>query len=295
MKKLFTVSILAMLVFALNLTAADIKAKEGESTALGKVTIQTPELLLVGAMNQSLQGLPVPLTFDLATGAANGWLYFYKQTGGDSKQVIAVTKLLGPMVGIEIPVANVIPELPYEPTTSLSAVTWIDSDVMSQNVRNNNDYKTFIAANPTVKPSIITLSVGVSLPNLTITDPYWILKFEPTGGSAYYCAVNAISSETSCFSEPVNGVNENNENGLSVSVSPNPASDIAIIRVPKELQSAKSEMYLFDFSGLQLLKINLNGVNELYYLPLCDFANGAYFIKYIEQNNSQTKMFVIQR
>lgn len=297
MKKYFLLIIIA--IIACNISVlAQFKAKEGIETATSKVTASgfpSPTLMAIGTINGSIQGFPLQLTFDLSTGNATAWLYIFKSSTADTTAYVGVVKVLGSYMAYELS-PSVIPDFKsvFSWETSLSDVSWFNSDEIGTYLAEDTDYQEFKTTNPDAKPSLIGVFSSAKNPwkvNLTYWGLFWELD-----GTNYTCAINAQTGETMCLGGFV-GVDDEQNSTVQLSVYPNPATKIAFIKIPKEFQSTDSKFEVFSQKGIKVdeLITPQSGEAEYIILPLDYYSNGIYFLNYSSKSFNKTLKLIVNK
>ncbi len=280
MKKFSTIVII-FLTLSLSLCySQNFKAKDGLDKAKTSSKINNPELLLCASYNGTIQGIPTSLVFDINSGTSNVWFYYLRSADDHNiKKLMLCTYLFG-LVSYEIPVTGIIDSLPYEPSGSLNDIQWIDSDVMSSDLKSSQGYQDFVTAHSDADISLVTLSYNGDYPYLPIGNAYWIVKIDASNSTSLLCAVNAVSSEVTCFDEPTS-VNDFNDVSCELKIYPNPAKDNIFITIPENIQIKGSLLEIFDAEGNLAYNFNVKpiaGINVIS-VPILLLSNGQYFIK----------------
>jgi hypothetical protein len=275
----------------------NFKAKDGLNSAVSNSGLSNPELMVCGTFNGSVQGSPVPLTFDINSGVANAWLYYFRSADDNNQtKLMIVSKLFNNYIAISLPVNQLLDSLPFEPAGSLNELQWLDSDVMAENLRNSPDYQDYKTAHNDAAISLVTLSYNGDYPYIPIGSAYWIAKIDASNTASLLCAVNALNGEVTCFDEP-SAVKDNNQNEVQLNVYPNPSQDNLFIAIPDGISISCDNLKIYDSAGKMVYCFNVKliaGIN-LITIPTNLFSNGQYFIEMPTKRGMVSGKFVIDR
>ncbi len=298
MKKSKYTFVILFVLFSVTLCySQNFKAKEGLNTARNSSGITNPELLLCAAVNGTVQGSPVPLVFDINSGVANAWVYYFR-SGDDNniKKMMICYKLFNNYVANEIPVTQILDSLPFNPAGSLNDIQWIDSDVMANNLKNYQDYKDYLNAHSDATISLVTLSFNGDYPYIPIGSAYWIAKIDATNSSSLFCAVNAINGDVICFDEST-AVEDNEHSNNQINIFPNPSKENLFISLPEGITSFSKELQIFDSEGRLIYSFAVkpvDGVN-LISIPVKLFSAGNYILRITTTNGLLNGKFIIEK
>jgi hypothetical protein len=301
MKRYFTSYVLMLIAFPILLSAqftpTPYKAKDGFESAKSKAaeTITNPAIQIVGTKVGTLPGLPLPITMNLTNGEATAWIYkFVNPTDATKSTTVIIAKVAGVTTPIVIPDSVFAKYLPSQPTTSIPEAQWtVDSDSMVKSLTANNGYKSFMAANPTATISAVALFKIPNRPELPDV-PFWSTMIEVTAGTQLGCITNASTGATICSNEVSVSDNENSNNPLVT--YPNPATEVAFLKIPAELQSSSAVVSVFNTLGEKVWEYpNTISNVSIVALPLNMLSDGKYFIDYKFNGKSLTVPLVVKR
>lgn len=307
MKKVITLFIIVLSVLSYESFAqynlVKFKASEGASRALTEAAnagISNPEILMIMTAEREVPagsfgniGVEVSKT----TGTATAWLYKIK-SADDASQ----TKLFGmakvPMVGLyPMDFSDYdVGVLPFTPSKTIPS-GWKDSDEIFSLLANNSIYSKFVSDYPFSIVLSMILAYNDELPIFEKEKPYWGAFFkDETSGKAITCYVQAISGEVTC-KDNIAGINELN-NSVEYSIYPNPAQEVAYLKIPANIQSNNSRLQLINTQGNIIYEFpNLFNDGSLEYLsiPLNFYSNGAYIVRYISNGQIYDSKLIINR
>ena len=105
--------------------------------------------------------------------------------------------------------------------------------------------------------------------------------------------VVTVTETTTTYNSPLS-LKENNLNNKTISVFPNPASDIIAIQV-RDLVSNKLSVELFDIAGKLIKTTEINAGQTIAYFDVQDIYNGTYLVKISDGENSISKKIIINK
>ncbi|GEM_PF-3103469 len=268
------------------------KAKEGEGKARTAFegTYGDSDLLLVGSLTGQYEQIPVKLEFDEQTGEATVWFYMYKSTTNDTTSTFFVVKSLMGMQAFEVNYADMGVKLPFNPSESLDDISWIDSDVMMENIRNNSDYTNFLDVYPNTQ-----FFMGGLFVEPMQNRPVWAATFRSEDSTDLNCFVDAISGETQCLSQTTD-VKIINASNL-ISIYPNPVADLAIVSIPLDYIDLNASLKIYDMRGNLIVSrsnLDINSDGQIA-VNVNNFAPGVYSLLYMSNGNALTSRFVVVR
>jgi len=289
---LFATFILCFFIFTNGLFSqySPIKAKAGIPTALDSVKkyIKDPELFFLGTETGNFKAgsFTIPNTFDITKGTAVVWVYMYRSISKpDSVKFFGVVFALGTYIGGSVDPSMLNGKLPFTPVDAIANQTWIDSDVMSLDITNNNDYKAYLLKYSDTKLQLAGLAVDPNLKGI-----YWVVKFSSKDGYLN-CSTNVATGETVCMSEtPV--IDPLTSEFM---IYPNPVSSMAVISIPTVHNNYRIELY--NTLGEKLISVNAeeNSNSSRMILDLSGFTDGVYFLNYISNGINLVKPIIIKK
>jgi hypothetical protein len=237
--------------------------------------IVDPELIFVASLNQDIELFETTLEmrFDIMTGKGDMWVYIF--TNEARTEFLAYT-LFKPMLGgyyiEEIPAEEILYSgLPMSWVQSLDDFEWENSDKAAGALRSSTAFSEFYALEPDV--FMIALFLNGGIPGIPTGDPMWGAIMEKDD-EEQMCSVHAISLEVQCLIEA--SVNDAIANSLTI--YPNPASDILIIESEFLSDLNKTDVQIFDVQGSSIeTSVSIN--NGQYRLDTRNLIKGAYFVK----------------
>lgn len=221
------------------------------------------------------QNIPITLAFDLEDGTAPLWIYAVsgEKDGQDSLFFLPIVQV--PFLGFQV--INIqqvpLPQLPVDITEPLDS-GWIDSDIMLQYLNQDGVYQLFRQAYPDSLPDLVWIAKTV----VPIPRTSWNLQWVGSDlATSLWCRVDALTGETVCVSIPISTIPQWEEQ-KPVSIYPNPAHDLLIVRVSQ--RSAGSVHFsLFTAIGQQVqnLLVHRNGHHlEEWILNVSHLPRGVY-------------------
>lgn len=293
MKRIYIFLFASLFCFAYTAQAQLIqsyKAKEGEGKARTAFedAYGDSDLLMVGSITGQYEQVPVKLEFDEQTGEATVWLYMYKSTTNDTTSTFVVVKSVMGVQTIEVNPSDMGVTLPFSPTESLDDTTWIDSDVMMENIRNNSDYTDFLDVYPNTE-----LAMGGLFVEPMQNRPVWAVIFRSQDSTDLNCFVDAVSGETQCMS-PTTDVKIINASNL-ISIYPNPVADLAIVSIPLDYIDLNASLKIYDMRGNLIVSrsnLDINSDGQIA-INVNNFAPGVYSLLYMSNGNALTSKFVV--
>jgi len=171
---------------------------------------------------------------------------------------------------------------------------FLSSDNMITNIKATTGYKSYIQDNPKSRPSIIALRYTPSCLFFPDNSPIWRMNFSgATTNETLNCEVHAISGEAKCVANAVGVDDESTTNNLTI--TPNPASNQAVVSIPNELFSPTISLELFNSIGVSINKFSVyTNIGEKIVIPFDGLTEGVYFIKFSNGKNIITKPLVIK-
>jgi len=161
------------------------------------------ELVMIATLGEiDLQGFA--LSFDLETGEAMAWIYFFRSDTSSDLFSVAVIRLFGFQAfsagALPIPATALL-----QPVTTSG--TYADSDRMVTRLHADQTYTRYMADLPGSLPSFITLGEflpdGLPLPaEFPLAQALWTVSFSGAGDSSMTCFVGAESGTTFCLRQP---------------------------------------------------------------------------------------------
>ncbi len=312
MARIITLSIIAILIqfiYTPDALAQKFVARDGLPAALNKVQddvvdnegnvikagMANPELFAVGTLSGQLPNLPIALEYDLKTGEATVWIYFFKSADNSSDfRAIGVGKIFITYIAQEISLAD-IGELPIELDDIIDLDKWaIDSDDLADKLWENDDFKNYLAAYPDTKLEM--LGLGVSFENIFFDTgtATWAGVFSDGDSPSLNCFTSAETGETLCFSlsslpDEILG---------QIELYPNPANGQLRITLPEEILNREFSLSISDALG----NIMTNGLNpsvlasgRTIMISVNDYVPGAYFVRFTGRGFSFVRQFVVRR
>lgn len=296
MKKILPI-ILFLLVGAFTQSNSQIFTKFKASEGLSKATqtakdsgMVNAELVAIftaagqyntGQMNLSLE-------YDKSKGTSSAWIYVFRAPADTTKlRAFAVAKVFI-FLSIELPL-NQFGNIPITPEKPISG-NWIDSDVLMSNLNKNSEYSGFLASHPNTQLAMLGLAVNTQNPLLDMNVSYWGGMFRDTSTSASItCFVQAVSGEVNCIS--FTGVEDKFDNGNLISVYPNPAADMAFVRISEVFADRLKSAAIYDINGNMVIDFTQNilktGLGNIS-LPVGSLVPGTYFIKISTDNLTES-------
>lgn len=293
MKRIYIFLFASLFCFAYTAQAQLIqsyKAKEGEGKARTAFedAYGDSDLLMVGSITGQFEQIPVKLEFDEQTGEATVWMYMYKSTTNDTTSTFVVVKSVMGVQTIEVNPSDMGVTLPFSPTESLDDTTWIDSDVMMENIRNNSDYTDFLDVYPNTH-----YVMGALFVEPMQNSPVWATIFRSQDSTTLNCFVDAISGETQCMS-PTTDIKIINASNL-ISIYPNPVADLAIVSIPLDYIDLNASLKIYDMRGNLIVSrsnLDINSDGQIA-INVNNFAPGVYSLLYMSNGNALTSRFVV--
>jgi len=230
------------------------------------------------------------LEFDEQTGEATVWMYMYKSTTNDTTSTFVVVKSVMGTQTIEVNPSDMGVTLPFSPTESLDDVSWIDSDVMMENIRNNSNYTDFLDVYPNTK-----FVMGALFVEPMQNRPVWATVFRSADSTDLNCFVDAVSGETQCMSQTTD-VKIINASNL-ISIYPNPVADLAIVSIPLHYIDLNASLKIYDMRGNLIVSrsnLDINSDGQIA-INVNNFAPGVYSLLYTSNGNALTSRFVVVR
>lgn len=293
MKRIYIFLFASLFCFAYTAQAQLIqsyKAKEGEGKARTAFedAYGDSDLLMVGSITGQFEQIPVKLEFDEQTGEATVWMYMYKSTTNDTTSTFVVVKSVMGVQTIEVNPSDMGVTLPFSPTESLDDTTWIDSDVMMENIRNNSDYTDFLDVYPNTH-----YVMGALFVEPMQNRPVWAVIFRSQDSTDLNCFVDAVSGETQCMS-PTTDIKIINASNL-ISIYPNPVADLAIVSIPLDYIDLNASLKIYDMRGNLIVSrsnLDINSDGQIA-INVNNFAPGVYSLLYMSNGNALTSRFVV--
>lgn len=295
MKRIYIFLFASLFCFAYTAQAQLIqsyKAKEGEGKARTAFedAYGDSDLLMVGSITGQFEQIPVKLEFDEQTGEATVWMYMYKSTTNDTTSTFVVVKSVMGVQTIEVNPSDMGVTLPFSPTESLDDTTWIDSDVMMGNIRNNSSYTDFLDVYPNTH-----YVMGALFVEPMQNRPVWAVIFRSQDSTDLNCFVDAVSGETQCMS-PTTDIKIINASNL-ISIYPNPVADLAIVSIPLDYIDLNASLKIYDMRGNLIVSrsnLDINSDGQIA-INVNNFAPGVYSLLYMSNGNALTSKFVVVR
>jgi len=295
MKNILLLIFLAIII-STSSAQQQFKAKDGIAASTKSAAdggLKSPELVLIATSSEQLEGLPVTISFDMAKGTANAWLYLYRSAVDvDSLKLFAVTKILNTYIPLPIPISNPGNLFPFRMDTTLNNATWFDSDIMAQKIRDNSTFQDFSTNNKDYKLMLAYISINpLPEPAELMNKAIWGIIFNSSGGRLS-CLVNGETGEVYCQQFPTSVISEELN---SIRLLNNPVSDILYLRVPVEYQNERSQFLIYTSNGSLIKKfINPNPkVSDLIYLPINNLESGVYFLNFVNDTKTFNIPFVV--
>lgn len=293
MKRIYIFLFASLFCFAYTAQAQLIqsyKAKEGEGKARTAFedAYGDSDLLMVGSITGQFEQIPVKLEFDEQTGEATVWMYMYKSTTNDTTSTFVVVKSVMGVQTIEVNPSDMGVTLPFSPTESLDDTTWIDSDVMMGNIRNNSSYTDFLDVYPNTH-----YVMGALFVEPMQNRPVWAVIFRSQDSTDLNCFVDAVSGETQCMS-PTTDIKIINASNL-ISIYPNPVADLAIVSIPLDYIDLNASLKIYDMRGNLIVSrsnLDINSDGQIA-INVNNFAPGVYSLLYMSNGNALTSRFVV--
>ncbi len=304
MKKLLLSVIVLSVTFCFSTYAQYIvsySAIDGIEVARNKAkTTEDDELKLLMIMTSNgeleLNGIPLPIKFDINTGKCEYWIYAFINTKDTTEiRFIAVLKFLGnPLQGFNANIVGYdVTRLNISEMIKLDSINWIGSDSLVERLKVDDDFMEFYGNNN--QQTDVSLSINTDNPLLNFGEPYWQLTI---GSDSFKrtCFVNAISGDITC--DEITSVESNSiEISNDLLIYPNPANDYINIRLPETSNNLETQFSIFDIYGRELERFSsIPQNNEIrHILDQKVFSNGVYYLQYSLKNQNFSVPFVIER
>ena len=288
MKKIIILFLIAAIASTVAYSQTPYKAKEGISTTsiAAKKVASDAKLMIVGTIAGQVPAIPIVLTFDESKGTCTAWIYAFRSDSKDTMLYYIATKF--PIIGLTavgIPLNTSALKLPFKPDSSLDGRTMIDSDIMIQAVRNTQKYIDFKAKNADAALKMTGLAVQ---PNNNHT--VWGVTIAATAGELQ-CIINAETSAATCFD--FSSVDE--LTSLKLTVTPNPASETAVLTVPIAYSYSNATIAIFDSQG-RIVKafgsLELNSTGQTAF-QVDNLSAGVYYLMFSNGTDTDGCSFVV--
>ena len=289
-KLAFVILCLFVLTNGLFSQFTQFKAKDGLQTALNqaKNDLKDPELFFLGTQTGTINGtVTIDNVFDISKGVSTVWAYMFRSISKpDSQKFYGVAFALGSYIAQSINPALLNGKLPFTPTTAIASQAWIDSDVLSQDITKNTEYKGFLLKNSDAKLQLAGLAVDPDSKSII-----WAALISAKNGKLN-CITDVTTGTTVCTEqspviEPVS---------TEFMVYPNPVTTSAVISLPSfPINSFRIDLY--NIMGEKLSTINSDGNQNAtqFILDVNNFPDGLYYISYTSNGKNVVKPMIIKK
>ena len=264
-------------------------ASDGQVVAVAAVGVEV-----------DLQVATVFVGMNLTDGKSSLWLYLVHSASLDTAVWVPLIRPLGSCTPppVELPLDNL--DVMQIGTSPIPANA-IEGAAVVNAVKMNSEYQAFNTAHPDSVQFLSVLAVSTEeVLTFPIGTPFWILTWtnvqNPT--TPFNCVVHAINGQTICFGGDVSSVDD--ENGSTITqVWPNPASDVATIKVPSSAAGQPLSIEAYSPTGERIVLLSdVFAIGDFVQVSTHDLNNGVWYVRVLGADTSAehaTTHLIIQR
>jgi len=240
--------------------------------------------------------------FDMKNGKSTLWVYVLSivdASGNPATKLLAYIKVafLG-LQQVPLPADAIPSDVPFQPQDSIPTSSVLNSDAIVAKLNANEDYQSFIKANPASKSSFIVLFTSpVEFPGTPFTagSPLWNFNFSDpadTLAPTLTCFTHAVTGETICFAPDFTSVKEDlaSQDQMNMLVHPIPQGINGVLLLPKS-ESSRISLEITDLMGRTVYSVQDINSSQLT-LPI--LSSGIYMARLHNEHGISSLRFIQQ-